>query len=85
MYRLGRSPSQASEWERSSAFYSRLTFSKSTGISRPIQDYPQPLTSDGLGESDPGQKIRMFRTELLDIGHVQNFNDLSKYFQSYFV
>ena len=78
MYRLGRTPSKSSEWERSSAFYSRLTFSSSTGISRPIQHYPQPLAVDGLSESDPGQKIRMFRTELLDIGHTQNFNNLCK-------
>ena len=78
MYRLGSTCSRPSEWEKSCAFYSRLTLSPSTGISRPLRDYPQPLTVIVSNPQDPAQCIRMFRTELLDLGHTNTYFDLCK-------
>ena len=78
MHRLGQTYSRPSEWERSTAFYSRLTLSSSTGICRPSSDYPQPLNVIVSNPNDPAQCIRMFRTELLDLGHTNTYFDLCK-------
>ena len=78
MQRLGKSYSRPSEWEKSSAFYSRLTLSSSTGISRPQLHYPQPLSASGE-PIVPSDGLRMFRTELFDIGHARSYYELCKY------
>ena len=79
MQRLGTSLSRPSEWEKSSAFYSRLTLSTSTGISRPPLQYPQPLTASGE-PINPSDHLRMFRTELSDIGHARSYYELCEYY-----
>ena len=77
MHRLGTSYSRPSEWERSPAYYSRLTLSPSTGVNRPIRQYPSPLTNENENVENPSP-IRLFRTELLDIGHSDTYYDLCK-------
>ena len=77
MYRLGSSRSRPNEWERSSAYYSRLTLSTSTGINRPAHHYPQPLTAGDVAAGYPAN-VRLFRNELIDIGHSNSYYDLCK-------
>ena len=79
MHRLGNCHSRPSEWERSPAYYSRLTLSPSTGVNRPERHYPSPLTNEDAHEG-PGP-VRLFRTELLDIGHSDTYYDLCKSFR----
>ena len=77
MQRLGKSSSRPSEWETSSAFYSRLTLNTSTGISRPQLHYPQLLPSTSESAYLP-DGIRIFKTELIDIGHIRTYHELCK-------
>ena len=74
MNRLGISASQPSDWNRSKAFYLRLTIVPSTRISRPEAHFPRPRPPINSGSKD----VLIVRHELLDLGHVQTFEELSK-------
>ena len=75
MNRLGVSASQSSDWERSKAFYLRLTIVPSTRVSRPEAHFPRPRPSTNPGSKD----VLIMRHELLDLGHVQTYEQLCKF------
>ena len=78
MHRLGYSNSRPAEWEKSPAFYNRLTLSVTSGVNRPIGHYPRPLVSSVSTENI--SPIRVMRTDLMDVGHVRTYYDLCKFF-----
>ena len=74
MNRLGISASQPSDWDQSKAFYLRLTIVPSTRVSRPETHYPRPRVPIHSGSKD----VLIMRHELLDLGHVQTYEELCK-------
>ena len=75
MQRLGVSSSQPSDWNRSKAFYLRLTIVPSTRVNRPEEHFPRPLPTHS-GSKD----VRLMRHELLDLGHVDTYQELCKFY-----
>ena len=81
MHRLGVSSSQPSDWSQSKAFYLRLTIVPSTRVSRPENQFPRPRVATKTGSKD----VLIMRHELLDLGHVQTYEELCKYYFDRFV
>ena len=74
MQRLGVSSSQPQDWDRSKAFYLRLTVVPSTRVSRPESHFPRPQVPNGSKDQEP----RIMRHELLDLGHINTYQELCK-------
>ena len=85
MNRLGTSRSRSSDWAPSTGFYSRLTIGSSTRIQRPQMQYPrnpppsQPPTHPIARDTPNRDHLRLFTTELLDLGHVASHLELCKF------
>ena len=75
MNKLGISASQPSDWERSKAFYLRLTIVPSTRVSRPETHYPCLRAPPSSGSKN----ALIMRHELLDLGHVSTYEELCKF------
>ena len=78
MQRLGMSNSHPREWGDAKAYYSRLTISTNSQITRDVSTYP-PLPGRGFLPS-PVNPHHLLRTECLDLGHARNYFALCKYF-----
>ena len=74
MQRLGVGSSQPSDWNRSKAFYLRLTIVPSTRVNRPEEHFPRSKSAINSGSKD----VRIMRHELLDLGHADTYQELCK-------
>ena len=81
MHRLGPCSSNSSDWGATTGYYSRLTIAPNSELCRNLNRYPPIPSASGtrgflpVTMQDPR---RMFRTECLDLGHVQTTYELSK-------
>ena len=78
MHRLGPSHSTRDEWGQATGYYSRLTVIPSPEMQRPIEGFPPLPNRPNLVHSYLSPK-RIFRTECLDMGHLDTCFELSEY------
>ena len=77
MHRLGPSHSTPTDWGQSTGYYNRLTVILSPDMYRPIEGFPPVPQRRNVLMSNISQR-RLFRTECLDMGHLNTFFELSK-------
>ena len=70
MHRLGTSTSKSSDWDKSPAYYLRLTISPHARLQRPVNHYP----TQNPGKNRDPCVVR--RDELLDLGHCDTYDAL---------
>ena len=79
MQRFGSS--NLHDWDRGNAYYSRLTLTSSTGLSRPREHYPNlNLPNRPSVVNSPLSQFGLYRTELLDMGQIFTYFELCKFF-----
>lgn len=79
MEKLGPSRSNSSEWGQATGYYSRLTVIPSKEMYRPTEGFPPYSNREHVVRTNLRNR-RYFRTEALDIGHVQTSFELCKYY-----
>ena len=79
MSRLGITNSQPSDWSRSTGYYSRLTVASNAMVWRREDHYPPAPAETNV--VNPGLFVgrRIFRTEMLDLGHCNYQFELGKF------
>ena len=83
MNQLGASSSKPSDWKSSTGYYSRMTIHSSTRISRPANQFPTVAPPvhpfDRRAGASNRDHLRLFTTELLDLGHCDSNMELCEY------
>ena len=78
MSALGSTNSQPSDWSRSIGYYSRLTVATNAMVWRNEDHYPPSQARSNAVNPGPYAGRRLFRTEMLDLGHCDYQFELGK-------